>query len=92
MFCINGSFLLQLLSRAIAKIGMVILGGVALVLVGGLITTGVCAYTPLCTLQYNGWGINRETMRSLMTPDNLNTASAFVQDALEKYQKMQKRH
>ncbi|XP_013174098.1 PREDICTED: uncharacterized protein LOC106122584 [Papilio xuthus] len=70
-----------------------ILNSVFVLLIGSLITVGVCSYTNLCTITFQGVGPIHEEMRSFITPERLekiSTAANFVKTAIDKYQKIQK--
>ncbi|KYB24770.1 hypothetical protein TcasGA2_TC031895 [Tribolium castaneum] len=85
----QGAF--QLLLKFFSKISLFLLGGMVLLLVGGLFTTAVCSFTPLCNITFNGFSnIDKETVRAFMTPEKLSTAAALVQDAIGKYQRLQR--
>ncbi|CAG9787171.1 unnamed protein product [Diatraea saccharalis] len=59
---------------------------------GSLITIGVCTYTDLCVIHFNGVGPIHEEMRSIITPERLekiSNAADFVKTAINKYQKIQ---
>lgn len=71
------------------KVGYVLLGGAIFLLVGGGFTAAVCALTPLCTFTVMGYGLSKEQVRSFMTPDRINMASMLVNEAIDKYQKLQ---
>ncbi|XP_063544339.1 uncharacterized protein LOC134752597 [Cydia strobilella] len=61
-------------------------------LIGSLMTIGVCTYTNLCTIAFHGVGPIHEEMRSLITPErleNISTAATLVKSAIDKYQKIQ---
>lgn len=82
---------LQTALSIFAKVGLFLMGGVALLIVGGIFTTAVCSLTPLCTITFNGMGsISKDTMRSYMTPDKISAAAGLVQDAIGKYQRLQR--
>lgn len=68
------------------------IGGAALLFIGGILLTTICSYTSLCKITFASAGnIDKETMmRSFMTPEKLATAAALVQDAMGKYQRLQK--
>ncbi|XP_026318540.1 uncharacterized protein LOC113229227, partial [Hyposmocoma kahamanoa] len=62
-------------------------------LIGSLLTVGVCSYTNLCSITFHGVGPIHEEMRSLMSPERLEKishAADFVKTAINKYQKIQK--
>ncbi|XP_050665537.1 uncharacterized protein LOC126965807 [Leptidea sinapis] len=70
-----------------------IFNSIFVILLGSLLTVGVCTYTNLCSITFNGVGPIHEEMRSLITPDRLekiSTAADFVKTAINKYQKIQK--
>ncbi|XP_014245640.1 uncharacterized protein LOC106664451 [Cimex lectularius] len=73
------------------KLGLWTLGFLSLFLVGSLVTTAVCAFTPICTISFLGHGFSRESVRSFITEDRLNTATKFVFDAINKYREMNKK-
>ncbi|XP_045524629.1 uncharacterized protein LOC123714432 [Pieris brassicae] len=63
------------------------------IMLGSLLTIGVCSYTNLCSITFNGVGPIHEEMRSLITPERLekiSTAADFVKTAINKYQTIQK--
>ncbi|KAJ2947663.1 hypothetical protein O0L34_g17467 [Tuta absoluta] len=60
-------------------------------LIGSLLTVGVCSYTNLCSIHFHGIGPIHEEMRSLMNPERLekiSNAAEFVKTAIDKYQKI----
>lgn len=70
-----------------------VFSSIFVLLLGSILTLGVCSYTNLCTLTFHGIGPIHEEMRSLMTPERLekiSTAADFVKNAIDKYQKIQK--
>ncbi|KAK9881158.1 hypothetical protein WA026_014508 [Henosepilachna vigintioctopunctata] len=74
-----------------SKIGTVLFGSTFLFLIGGLFNALICTFTPLCAYDFHGFGLlNNESVRSLMTPDKISTAAALVQDAIGKYNRMQR--
>ncbi|KAB0802675.1 hypothetical protein PPYR_04861 [Photinus pyralis] len=82
---------LAVMLKILAKVGLFLLGGVALLFVGGAFTTAVCSLTPICTITFNGFkGINHEKMRALVTPERVANAAAFVENAVDKYQRLQR--
>ncbi|CAH2085417.1 unnamed protein product [Euphydryas editha] len=61
-------------------------------MLGSLLTVGVCSYTNICQIKFNGVGPIHEEMRSLITPERLekiSNAADFVKIAINKYQKIQ---
>ncbi|KAJ3619700.1 hypothetical protein MTP99_005360 [Tenebrio molitor] len=85
----QGAF--QTALKIFTKVGLFLIGGLALLLVGGIFTTAVCSFTSICTINFAGWGgIDKETMRAYMTPEKISTAAALVQDAIGKYQRLQR--
>jgi hypothetical protein len=60
---------LALKLKFLAKLGLWLLGPLTLVLLGGAITVGVCAFTPICTLQYRGFGFTNDSVRTFITED-----------------------
>ncbi|KAL1132407.1 hypothetical protein AAG570_010362 [Ranatra chinensis] len=83
--------LLPPLGKIGLKLGFLALNFLGLLLVGSVFTTAVCTFTPLCTISFLGLGFNRESVRSIVTQDNLLQASRFVTDAIEKFKAMQKK-
>ncbi|KAH9639374.1 hypothetical protein HF086_002063 [Spodoptera exigua] len=70
-----------------------ILNSVIVLILGSLLTVGVCTYTNLCTIAFHGVGPIHEEMRALMSPERLekiSSAADFVKTAIDKYQKIQK--
>lgn len=62
-------------------------------IIGSLLTVGVCSYTNLCSIAFHGVGPIHEEMRSLMSPErleNISHAADFVKTAINKYQRIQK--
>lgn len=75
--------------KVLAKIGLFLTSGLALLIIGGILTTAFCSLTPICTVTFNGFnGINKDAMRSYMTPDRIAATAAFVQDAVGKYERL----
>lgn len=82
---------LQTALKILAKVGLFFTSGLALLILGGILTTAFCSLTPLCTVTFNGFNaINKDTMRSYMTPDKIAATAAFVQDAVGKYERLQR--
>ncbi|XP_049820966.1 uncharacterized protein LOC109598620 [Aethina tumida] len=82
---------LQVALRVFAKVGLFLMGGLTLLVIGGLFTTAVCSLTPLCTISFMGLGgLDKDSMRSFMTPDRISAAAALIQDAIGKYQRLQR--
>lgn len=75
--------------RIAGKVGLFLLGGAVLLVIGGAFTAAVCSVTPICTLTFMGYGLTNEQVRSMMTPDRISVASELVNEAIEKYQKLQ---
>ncbi|CAB3235825.1 unnamed protein product [Arctia plantaginis] len=70
-----------------------VFNSVFVLLLGSLLTVGVCSYTNLCTIAFHGVGPIHEEMRALMSPerlDKISHAADFVKTAIDKYQKIQK--
>lgn len=60
-----------------------------MLIIGGILTTAFCSLTPFCTVTFNGFnGINKETVRAYMNPDNIAATAAFVKDAVGKYERL----
>lgn len=74
--------------KIIPKIGALILGVVALFIIGGIFTTAICSFTPICHISFLGWGFSRESMRSYLTQDRISATAAFVLDAIKKYKEL----
>ncbi|XP_038221285.1 uncharacterized protein LOC119839151 [Zerene cesonia] len=69
-----------------------VFSSIFVLMLGSLLTVGVCSYTNLCAITFNGVGPIHEEMRSLITPERLekiSTAADFVKTAINKYQKIQ---
>lgn len=82
---------LQFSLKVLAKFGLFLLGGAALLLVGGIFTTIMCNLTPICVINFPGVSqVSKESVRALMTPDKISAAAAMVQDAIGKYQRLQR--
>ncbi|KOB77415.1 Uncharacterized protein OBRU01_04187 [Operophtera brumata] len=70
-----------------------VFSSIFVLLLGSLITVGVCSYTNLCTIAFHGVGPIHEEMRALMTTERLEkigNAADFVKTAIDKYQNIQK--
>nr|XP_049693044.1 uncharacterized protein LOC126053859 [Helicoverpa armigera] len=70
-----------------------IFNSIFILIIGSLLTVGVCTYTNLCSIAFHGVGPIHEEMRSLMNPEKLEKiihAADFVKSAIDKYQKIQK--
>ncbi|KAF7278919.1 hypothetical protein GWI33_007865 [Rhynchophorus ferrugineus] len=84
---------LQAALKLFAKVGLFAIGGAALLMIGGIFTTIICNLTPICTITFYGYdfkSLNKESVRSLMTPEKIASAAALVQDAIGKYQRLQR--
>ncbi|XP_039750258.1 uncharacterized protein LOC120626697 [Pararge aegeria] len=69
-----------------------IFSSIFVLMLGSLLTVGVCNYTNLCSITFNGVGPIHEEMRSLITPERLERigkAADFVKTAINRYQKIQ---
>ncbi|XP_052739705.1 uncharacterized protein LOC128198006 [Bicyclus anynana] len=69
-----------------------IFSSIFVIMLGSLLTVGVCSYTNLCSITFNGVGPIHEEMRSLITPerlDRIGKAADFVKTAINRYQKIQ---
>ncbi|XP_052750091.1 uncharacterized protein LOC128200508 [Galleria mellonella] len=69
-----------------------IFGSMFAVFLGSLLTVGICSYTNLCAITFNGVGPIHEEMRALISPERLekiSNAADFVKTAIDKYQKIQ---
>ncbi|XP_045767863.1 uncharacterized protein LOC123869147 [Maniola jurtina] len=69
-----------------------IFSSIFVLMLGSLITIGVCSYTHLCSITFNGVGPIHEEMRSLITPERLERigkAADIVKTAIDRYQKIQ---
>ncbi|KAF6207294.1 hypothetical protein GE061_018535, partial [Apolygus lucorum] len=74
------------------KFGVWFLGFAALFLLGSLVTSTVCTLTPLCTISFIGLGpFAKETVRSYISEDRLNSATQFVMEAVRKYKALNKK-
>jgi hypothetical protein len=60
---------LALKLKFLAKLGLWLLAPLTLVLLGGALTVGVCAFTPICTLTFRGFGFTDDSVRSFITED-----------------------
>lgn len=77
--------------KILAKVGLFVTSGLVLLIIGGILTTAFCSITPFCTVTFNGFNaINRETMRTYMSPERIAATAAFVQDAVGKYERLQR--
>ncbi|XP_043469061.1 uncharacterized protein LOC122502837 [Leptopilina heterotoma] len=80
-----------------AKAG-ILLSSVLLILILGLVfTTTICTFTPLCTISFPALALTRnqikeqvaELAKNYITPESLNAATILVQEAVEKYTRIQ---
>ncbi|XP_025830793.1 uncharacterized protein LOC108735622 [Agrilus planipennis] len=86
-----GQALLQSALGILSKVGLFLVGGVVLLIVGGIFHSLACSVSQLCTISYNGFGgIDKDSVRALMTPERVARAAVFLQDAVEKYERIQK--
>lgn len=84
-------FFKNLLSLGWKVIPKVALGAaviLVLFVVGGCVNVFVCSLTPFCTISFGGFGVNKDTMRSYLTPDRISSTATFVIDAIKKYKDM----
>ncbi|KAJ8919170.1 hypothetical protein NQ315_012156 [Exocentrus adspersus] len=82
---------IQLTLKVLTKFGLFVLGGATLLLIGGIFTTALCHLTSVCVISFPALGgLDKSSMRSLMTPDKISAAAALVQDAIGKYQRLQR--
>ncbi|XP_046743289.1 uncharacterized protein LOC124409610 [Diprion similis] len=78
-----------------ARIGVYFLNLLLLLLLGGIFTTSVCTFTPLCTITILGLGKAQvreqvsELARTYMTPERISAATGLVKKAIDKYAAMQ---
>uniref|UniRef100_A0AAR5PZP4 Uncharacterized protein n=1 Tax=Dendroctonus ponderosae TaxID=77166 RepID=A0AAR5PZP4_DENPD len=92
----------DLLTKTTLKAGIQIIGnisyflikGAGVLTIGGIITTVICYFTSICTVKYNGLKSQKDTdngaIRAFMRPDKLASLAALVQEAISKYQTLQK--
>lgn len=82
----------------VSSLGMWLLSGFGVVVAGGAMTTGICMFTPLCSISFAlPFLALRDTAKKLGdviefdadTADRVRRAADFVQAALEKYNKLQ---
>ncbi|XP_050296408.1 uncharacterized protein LOC126736203 isoform X1 [Anthonomus grandis grandis] len=85
---------LQAGMKLFAKLGIYAIAGAGLLAIGGIFTYMFCYLTQSCNIAFYGVNIqkalDKETVRSLMTPEKIASAAALVQDAIGKYQRLQK--
>ncbi|KAL3277734.1 hypothetical protein HHI36_013074 [Cryptolaemus montrouzieri] len=80
---------LEVVLWVFARIGTVFLGSSFLLLIGGIFNALVCSFTSICTYDFHGFGtLDNESVRALITPEKISTAAALVQDAIGKYNRM----
>ncbi|XP_046424255.1 uncharacterized protein LOC124181593 [Neodiprion fabricii] len=78
-----------------ARAGGYFLNLLLLLLLGGIFTTSVCTFTPLCTITLLGLGKAQvreqvsELARTYMTPERISAATGLVKTAIDKYAAMQ---
>ncbi|BES95459.1 Hypothetical protein NTJ_08268 [Nesidiocoris tenuis] len=74
------------------KFGVWFAGLAALFLLGSLVTSTVCTLTPICTISFLGLGpFSKETVRSYISDDRLNSATNFVFEAINKYKSLNRK-
>ncbi|XP_020710606.1 uncharacterized protein LOC105690442 [Athalia rosae] len=79
-----------------ARAGIYLLNLLLLLFLGGIFTTSVCTFTPLCTITILGLGKSQvkesvtELARTYMTPERISAATSLVKRAIDKYAAMQK--
>ncbi|XP_064072559.1 uncharacterized protein LOC113392959 [Vanessa tameamea] len=69
-----------------------VFSSIFVLMLGSFLTIGLCTYTDLCRITFNGVGPIHEEMRSLITPERLekiSNAADFVKTAINKYQTIQ---
>ncbi|XP_046967282.1 uncharacterized protein LOC124535206 [Vanessa cardui] len=70
-----------------------VFSSIFVLMLGSFLTIGLCTYTDLCRITFNGVGPIHEEMRSLITPERLekiSNAADFVKTAINKYQTIQR--
>lgn len=73
------------------RVGAVVLGSTAIFILGGLFNLFVCSMTSFCTYDFKGLSnLDQESVRALITPEKISTAAALVQDAIGKYNRLQR--
>jgi hypothetical protein len=55
--------------KLLAKLGVWLLAPLSLVLLGGALTVAVCAFTPVCTLTFLGFGFTSDNVRTFINQD-----------------------
>jgi hypothetical protein len=55
--------------KLLVKLGLWLLAPLSLVLLGGALTVGVCAFTPICKLTFLGFGFTNDSVRTFITED-----------------------
>lgn len=74
----------------LAKVGLFLIGGIVFAIISGIFTTAICSLTPLCSITFAGIGqLNKEAVRTFVTPERVAEAAAFVGKAVDKYHGMQ---
>lgn len=82
----------------IAKIGFLIFSTIGTVLIGGLVTTLLCAFTSVCHISFANLPFLKlkETAKEItttlgqeITPDRVKRAAEFVKNAIAKYSQLQ---
>ncbi|KAH1028280.1 hypothetical protein HUJ05_001652 [Dendroctonus ponderosae] len=80
--------------QIIGNISYFLIKGAGVLTIGGIITTVICYFTSICTVKYNGLKSQKDTdngaIRAFMRPDKLASLAALVQEAISKYQTLQK--
>uniref|UniRef100_A0A6V7JK31 Uncharacterized protein n=1 Tax=Bracon brevicornis TaxID=1563983 RepID=A0A6V7JK31_9HYME len=87
-----GSFALTYGARAV----LLVFQFIVLTIIGVILTTSICTFTPFCTITFDGFSLNKyqvkeqvsELARAYATPENLNTLTILVKTAMRTYLEM----
>ncbi|XP_044757143.1 uncharacterized protein LOC123315524 [Coccinella septempunctata] len=82
---------LEVIVWLFTRVGAVVLGSTALFVLGGLFNALVCSMTSFCSYDFQAISsLDQESVRALITPEKISTAAALVQDAIGKYNRLQR--
>nr|CBE67052.1 CG10035-PA [Drosophila phaeopleura] len=91
-------FLPSILMSSLFRIVAVVLSTIGIILFGGSIASALCRVTPICDIPARAVNILRSggsqdvgrMLAEEITPERVRRASVFVQNAIKKYQQLQK--
>ncbi|KAK2576907.1 hypothetical protein KPH14_005529 [Odynerus spinipes] len=81
-----------------AQVGTYLLHFLLALVVGGVVTTLVCTFTPVCSISFLGLSLSKygvkeqvaDLARTYITPESVNAATVLVTKAIDKYNAMQR--